>query len=159
MKKSVILIISTLSLIAIILIGLVFQRAEVYNVTVYVQEIVCSTIRIGDEYFAMKKNSQNIYVVDDPNRPDEPNAFLTLPYIEELTLDIIYEVLPYNATNQSVTFFGDPSSLVAQVDGETGRVVFLDEGTETFTIRANDNSNISARVRLRAKVQDPEADT
>ena len=36
MKKSVILIIGALSLVAIIVIGLLFQRAEVYNVTIYV---------------------------------------------------------------------------------------------------------------------------
>lgn len=155
MKKSVILIITTLSLVAIILIGLIFQRAEVYNVTVYVESIICSSIRIGDEYFPTYfDETQHLYRIENP---DVPGSALTLPYIEELTLDIIYDVQPYESTNPSVTFFGDPSSLIAQVDGETGRVIFLDEGTETFTIRANDNSNVSARIRLRAKV--PQSDT
>jgi hypothetical protein len=52
MKKSVILIITTMSLIAIILIGLIFQRAEVYNVTIYVQQIVVTDIRVGDELYS-----------------------------------------------------------------------------------------------------------
>ena len=62
MKKSIILIISTLSLIAIILIGLIFQRAEVYNVTIYVNEIVCTSIRIGDDYYeTYYDETQNLY--------------------------------------------------------------------------------------------------
>ena len=152
MKKSVILIISTLSLIAIILIGLIFQRAEVYNVTIYVNEIVCTSIRIGDDYFeTYYDETQNLYRIENNENPGVP---LTLVYVPELTLDIIYEVVPYEASNQSVTFFTDPNSLIARVESETGRVLFLDEGTETFTVRANDNSNKSARIRLRAKIPD-----
>ena len=152
MKKSVILIITTLSLVAIILIGLIFQRAEVYNVTVYVKDIICTSVRIGDEYYKTYLASDNYYKIENS---EKPGSFLTLPYFPELTIDIIYEVRPFDASNQSVSFYTDPNSLIAKIDAETGRIVFLDEGTETFTVRANDNSNISARIKLRAKI--PEA--
>jgi len=164
MKKSVILIISTLSLLAIILIGLIFQRAEVYNVTQYVTGIACTDVRIGDElypcYFddrGTEDKSDDLYRLFDPDNPptpDNPTASLPLEYVPELTMDIIYEVLPYDATNSSVSFFTDPSSTIARVDVVTGRVVFMEGGTETFTLRANDNSNATARIRIRAKLPD-----
>ena len=148
MKKSVILIIATMSLIAIILIGLIFQRAEVYNVTIYVQQIVVTDIRVGDELYSTYYDEQeNIYRI---NNPEKPGTRLDLFYIPNLTVDILYQVSPYEATNPSVTFYGDPASTIAQVDPITGRVTFLDKGTETFTLKANDNSNKTARVRLRA---------
>ncbi|MFA5421264.1 MAG: hypothetical protein WC344_00510 [Bacilli bacterium] len=152
MKKSVILIISSLSLIAIILIGLIFKRAEVYNVTIYAHEIVCTGIRIGDDlYDTYYDEDINVYKIKNP---EKEGSTLTLAYVVDLTVDIIYEILPFNTTNQSVIFYTDPNSLIARVDAETGRATFLDEGTETFTIRANDNSNASARVRLLAKTPD-----
>ena len=150
MKKSVILIISTLSLLAIILIGLLFQRAEIYNVTIYTYEIVCTDIRIGDEYYPTYWDEERlIYRIADEENPGEA---LTLVYVPNLTIDIIYEVYPSNVTNPSVQFYTDPNSPVASIDAATGRVSFRDEGTETFTLRANDNSNKSTRIRLRAKV-------
>lgn len=152
MKKSIILIISTLSLVTIIVIGLLFQRAEVYNVTIYVSQIICSGIRIGDDYYeAYLDETQNVYRIENP---EKPGSALTLTYVPNLTVDIIYEVVPYEASNQSVSFSTDPNSYVARVESATGRVLFLDEGTETFSIRANDNSNKSAKVRLRAKIPD-----
>ncbi|HOF53606.1 MAG TPA: hypothetical protein PL058_02675 [Bacilli bacterium] len=152
MKKSVILIIGALSLVAIIVIGLLFQRAEVYNVTIYVSEIICSGVRVGDDYYdTYFDESVNVYRIDNPDNPGSP---LTLAYAPGLTVDIIYEVLPFEATNQSVSFSTDPNSFIARVESTTGRVFFIDEGTETFTIRANDNSNKSAKVRLRAKIPD-----
>lgn len=152
MKKSVILIISTLSLVAIIVIGLLFQRAEVYNVNIYVTQVICSGVRIGDdEYTTYFDESANVYRIENPEKPE---TMLTLRYVPELTILILYEVVPYEATNQSVSFSGDPSSPTARVDKATGLVVFIDEGTETFTVRSNDNSNKSSRISLRAKEPD-----
>ena len=70
MKKSVILIIGALSLVAIIVIGLLFQRAEVYNVTIYVSEIICSGVRVGDDYYdTYFDESVNVYRIDNPDNP------------------------------------------------------------------------------------------
>jgi len=150
MKKSVILIIATMSLIAIILIGLIFQRAEVYNITIYIQQIVVTDIRIGDDLYSTFYNeNQNVYQIENPERP---GTQLALMYAPNLTVDIIYQVSPSEASNQSVTFYGDVASTIAQVDPVTGRVTFFDTGTETFTLKANDNSNKTARVRLYATI-------
>ncbi|MFA5235417.1 MAG: hypothetical protein WC399_00985 [Bacilli bacterium] len=150
MKKSVILIISTISLLAVILIGLLFQRAEIYNETIYVNDIVITSLRIGDEYFPTYFDEEDdLYRLYDENKPGTP---LTLRYHDGLALDIIYEVWPFDATRQTISFYTDPHSSVAQVDGQTGRISFLSEGTETFTLRATDNSNRSSRLRIRAKI-------
>jgi hypothetical protein len=151
MKKSVILIISTISLLAVILIGLLFQRAEIYNETIYVRDIVITSLRIGDDYLPTYYDEEaQLYRLSNENKPGTP---LTLTYHEGLSLDIIYEVWPYDATRQAISFFTDPHSSVAQVDGETGRITFLTEGTETITLRSTDNSNRSSRLRVRAKIQ------
>lgn len=152
MKKSVLLIISALALVAIVLIGLIFQRPEIFNVTIYVNEVVCTKVFVnGIEYDTYYDKSQNIYRVENPEKPE---TALTLAYAPGLTIDVYYAVLPNEATNQSVTFYTDPNSLIAQIDRNTGRITFIHEGTESFTIRANDNSNKSTRLRLRAKIPD-----
>ena len=152
MKKSVILIITTMSLIAIILIGLIFQRAEIYNATIYVQQIIVTHIRVGDEMYPTfwdeEMEKYRIY------NTENPRAVYAFPFIPNITMDIIYNVLPIDATNQSVTFYGNPGDTIAQVDPLTGRVTFLDEGSATFTLKANDNSNKKALVFLRASIPD-----
>lgn len=153
MRKSVILIISTLSLLAIILIGLIFQRAEIYNETIYIEKIVVTHIRIGDTlhdtYF---DEENNLYRVLNPERTDEEKLTpLTLPYEEGLTLIIQYSVTPYVSTYQRVTFHTDANSHVASVERDSGLVTFLDEGTATFDIRAVDNASTKTKIRIRAK--------
>ena len=49
MKKSVAVIILAISTLSIILVGLLFQKAEIYNPTVYVEEVIVTGVRIGDE--------------------------------------------------------------------------------------------------------------
>ncbi|NCA95454.1 MAG: hypothetical protein EOM74_00575 [Methanomicrobia archaeon] len=152
MKKSVILIITTLSLVAIILIGLIFQRAEVYNVTVYVENIICSNIRIGDEFFNTFYNPlQDRYLVENPS---QPNKEIPLAFIDNLTIDVIYEIRPFDATIQTVSFSIDSSNTIATIGETTGRIVFTSPGIATFTVLANDNSNQSAKLKLRVILPD-----
>jgi hypothetical protein len=152
MKKSVIMIISTLALVAIIVIGLLFQRAEVYNVTIYVEQVVCTKIRIGDEYYDTFYNElSGRYLVENPEEPDK-EAPLIFMYM--LTIDVIFELQPIDATTQSVTFSVDANNSIATIEEDTGRIVFYKPGIVTFTITANDNSNVSAKLKIRTKTND-----
>jgi hypothetical protein len=155
MKKSVILIITTMSLVAIIIIGLLFQRAEIYNETQLVQEIIVTNIRVGDDMFPTFWDSGlNKYRIQNPD-PEKPEAIMNLPLYPNLTVDILYSVLPIDATNQSVSFIIDVSPSVAEVD-DTGRVTFTEtertSASATITINAEDNSNVRTAVYLRAKI-------
>lgn len=143
------MIISTLALVAIIVIGLLFQRAEVYNVTIYVEEVACTKIRIGDEYYNTFFNKRsNRYLVENPEKPEEEAPLL---FMYMLTIDVIYELRPIDATTQSVTFSVDANNSIATIEEDTGRIVFYKPGIVTFTITANDNSNVSAKLKIRTK--------
>ncbi len=152
MKKSVMLIIVTLSTIALIVIGLLFQKAEIYNETKYITSIIITHVRLGDEllptYF---DETANIYRLKSI---DESSSQSYLNYVPGLTVDVIYEVSPNDATTSAVLFHTDPSSKIAKIGQEDGRISFLREGTETFSVKAADNSNVSVQLRLRAKAAD-----
>ena len=152
MKKSVILIISTMSLIAIILIGLIFQRAEIYNTTIYVRQIIVTDIRVGDEmYPTFWDEERKLYRIYNS---ENPRAVYAFPFIPNITMDILYNVLPIDATNQSVSFYNGESDSVGQVDTTSGRVTFTDTGTMFIDLKADDNSNVKTQVTLR--VSNPE---
>ena len=152
MKKSVILIISTMSLIAIILIGLIFQRAEIYNATIYVKQIVVTDIRVGDEmYPTFWDGERKLYRIYNAENPKPTYAF---PFIPNITMDIIYNVLPIDATNQSISFYNGENDSVAQVDATSGRVMFIDTGTVYIDLKADDNSNVKTQVTLRVSNQE-----
>jgi hypothetical protein len=149
MRKAVLLLINSVTLLAMIIIGLVFQRAEIYNETIYVEKIRITNIRIGNDYIPTYfDESANLYRLLDEA---DPTKTLVLTYFEGLRLDLIYDVVPNTASFTDVSFFSDPNSPIAQIEPITGRVTFLDSGTETFTIRSTDNSNISARIRIRTR--------
>jgi hypothetical protein len=149
MRKAVLLLINSVTLLAMIIIGLVFQRAEIYNETIYVEKIRITNIRIGNDYIPTYfDEAANLYRVLDEA---DPTKSFMLTFFEGLRLDLIYEVVPNTASFLEVSFFCDPNSTIAQIDAITGRVTFLDSGTETFTIRATDNSNVNARIRIRSR--------
>lgn len=149
MKKSVLIIILGISTLSIILVGLFFQKAEIYNPTVYVEQIIPTHVRVGDDMLkTFYKEEDNIYYVENPARP---NYQLPVNYVEGLTVQVIYAVNPSNASNATVSFYASETSVVARVDRETGFVTFLDFGIATITLIANDNSNAQARIRIYAK--------
>lgn len=151
MKKSVMLIIVTLSTIALIVIGLLFQKAEIYNETKYITAIVITHVRVGDTNLpTFYDQTAHIYRLAGS---DEGSSQGALSYVPGLTVDLLYEVAPSDATNRSVLFHTDPGSKIARIGQEDGRITFLREGTETFTVKAADNSNVSVQLRLRAKYE------
>ncbi len=147
MKKSVLIIILGISTLSIILVGLFFQKAEIYNPTVYVEKIVPTHVRVGDDMLkTFYKEDDKMYYIENPDRP---NYQLPVTYVEGLTVQIIYAVVPSNATLASVSFHMSKTSTIAKVD-EGGFVTFLDFGIATVTLIANDNSNAQARIRILA---------
>lgn len=150
MKKSVMLIIVALSTIALIVIGLLFQKAEIYNETKYITNIVITHVRLGDSLLpTYYDETAAIYRLANTS---QSGGQPYLSYVPGLTVDVIYEVSPSDATTATVLFHTDPSSKIAKIGQKDGRITFLREGTETFTLKAGDNSNISVQLRLRARL-------
>lgn len=152
MRKSVILIISTLSLLAIILIGLIFQRAEIYDATIYVDEIVVSAVRIGDEWFESYYNEDDsCYRVKDPEK--EHNAQFPIPFEKDLKIIINVVIIPYTATEQGVTYYTSEYGEDKQIAtiNQDGVITFLKAGTVTFDIHAADNPATNTKIKIRTK--------
>ncbi|MDY0100989.1 MAG: hypothetical protein WCZ47_00635 [Bacilli bacterium] len=156
MRKSVVLIISTISLLAIIAIGLIFQRAKIYDETVYIEEIIVKSVKIGDDFFETYYYDHETdygYRVKDPNK--DHNAQFAIPYQENLTMLIIYEVKPETSTNKNVTFHttihDDIERQIATVERDSGLVTFLQDGTASFDLRAVDNPATTTKIKIRTK--------
>lgn len=152
MKKSVAIIILAISSLSIIIVGLLFQKSEIYEPNVYVSEVIVTGVRVddGDALKTYLNPEKNIYYIEDPLVEGKT---LHLTYVEGLKVEILYKVLPADATKQTVSFYSSQEE-IATVDQDKGVVEFIDFGTVTFRLVANDTSKAEASIRIRAKRAD-----
>lgn len=103
MKKSVILSILVIYILAIVVVGLWGMKTYFFNPTVYVSEIV------------LKDSYDGVYKVETNEK--EPDVdFIRLDYQKDLKFQLYYEVLPENATDKSVEFDFDTSKYEGKIE-------------------------------------------
>lgn len=149
MKKSVILTIGVIFIIAIVVPGFIGLRMRVYNETRYVEEIICIT---------------EGYTKYDPSKPDEKpkidqgiEGYIIEQFTPGLKVVIKCQLKPDNATNQKLEYAYDEKSRVFSVtenaDG-TATIEFHEKGTATIIIRATDNKKKSIEIEIYAMDND-----
>ncbi|MBQ2891451.1 MAG: hypothetical protein IJE45_01005 [Bacilli bacterium] len=138
MKKSVILTISIIYILAIVVVGFLGIALKVYNEKVYVEKIICIT----DGYVAVEND-------------EYCDGVITVQKNQEVVIKC--QVEPDNATNPNLRFDYDSDELgkkfefVENGDG-TCTIKMLDSGTTFIEIVPTDrNSNISLRIKITCK--------
>lgn len=135
MKKSVILAISVIYILAIVVVGFIGMKMKAYNPTIYVESITC----ISDGYKEYP---------DDQNNAD---GYIATVYSEGLKVLLKCKISPDNATSKKLEYNYDKTSqtfkLVVNEDG-TATIEFLKGGTATITIKATDNTGKKLVVNI-----------
>ena len=79
------------------------------------------------------------YTKEDESLAYNPNA-----------VEVLYRILPTNATDTVIEFIYDEESPIAYFDAAKKTAVFLTTGTFLVTIRALDGSNVTTQLYIRA---------
>ncbi len=142
MKKSVLILIAVIYVVAIFMVSFIGLKIGFYDEIMYVESI--SVENIECENCTVKTAVENgveykYAVVQYEDDPENPTA-----------VQIIWKLNPDNATNKKVTFEYDKSKTIGYVT-ETGTVVFNKKGTINVYILATDGSGQRAMVKIIAK--------
>lgn len=131
MKKSVIITIIVIYVIAIFVVGFIGMEMEVANELVPVENIVCVTD--GAE---KKENEEYDYLIKSS-------------FEEGLKIELKCQVIPDNATQKKLQYIGEGQSfkLTPNSDG-TATVEFLKKGSATITVKSTDNNGVSIKIKI-----------
>ena len=134
MKKSVIVVIGIIYVLAIVVVSFFGLKIETFNEIIYIEKIECT-----NEEMKMGKDGIGYIVVN---------------YVEDLenptSVQLKWHVYPDDASRKSVDFVYDETRTVGTVN-EFGTVIFNKKGTITVYITATDGSSKSAAVKVIAK--------
>lgn len=120
MKKSVLILIGVIYIMAIAVVSFFGLQMETFNETVYVEKVECINENI------LVTSSAKYIIVDYVNDEENPTV-----------VQLEWKVTPDNATTKTVRFIYDEESTIAEVTN-FGTVIFHKKGTITVTIATND---------------------
>lgn len=134
MKKSVLLLIGIIYILAVATVSFFGLKVQIVGETVYINRIEC----INEDIKIY--NDEKYIIVDYYDDPDNP-----------LAVQLEWRIYPDNATKKLVSFVYDETSTVATVN-KLGTVIFKESGAITVYITAADGSNnIVETVKVIAK--------
>ena len=132
MKKSVIVLIGVIYVLAVFAVSFFGLKTEVYNEKVYIEEI-----KIINEGVKQTSNGENYVIIEYDE--DSPH------YI------IQRKIYPEHATTKVVEYVYDTTNPYASVDNDTGLVTFNQEGAITVYVTAKDGSGVITTLKIIAK--------
>lgn len=155
MKKSVLIIIGIIYVAAIVAINFFGMKIFVYNKNIDVEQIVCLNKSEADKGIVVSKytsydGKEGVAITITFDRPANKNLMTGTM----LQLDL--RVLPDKATKKQLSFTSTDSENVEFFTDEngvqTGLILFYNR-TSVFDVlvRATDNSNVSLRLKIKAK--------
>lgn len=141
MKKSVILVIAVIYVLAIVVVGFIGIRMKIYNANVYVEKIEC----VSDNY---RKCNEN-----DDFYQKGYDGYISVIYEENLKVLIKCNIYPENASEKKLEYIYDKSSttytLTCNDDG-TANVEFFKGGSATIIVKSTDNVGTSIKILINA---------
>lgn len=139
MKKSVILTILIIYVIAIFVVGLIGQKLKIYNPTVYVEKIEC----ISEEYKEY----------DDSSTYKEKgySGYINANYKEGLKVYIKCRVNPANATYKDLEYICESSICSIEKDNDGyATLTFTNSGSVDVIVKTTDGQNKTLKIKINA---------
>ena len=147
MKKSVVLVIAVIYLLAVVIVGFVGLRMKIYNPVIYIDRIVCKS---------------EGYTPCDPGKAEDEqlieegfDGYIHEKFTDGLTVRIECDYEPKSADRLKPLEFicaeNDAYYTVEeQEDGKTFLIRFKKSGTCNVTVRAQDGKNAQLKIQVRA---------
>ena len=139
MKKSVILIISVIYILALVFVGTSLKLA-VYNPVVYVTDIEV----LNDDYVEYTEETQI----------EDYKGYIKQKWTEGLKIELKCRAKPYDATNVALNYAYDPTVKFATFENTSDNsliISFTKGGEVPVTVRAADGSGIEITVNVIAQ--------
>ena len=121
MKKSVIILIGVIYVMAIAIVSFFGLKMETFNETIYVDKV-----EFINEDIRVTPNGLKYIVVDYEGNSENPTV-----------VQLEWKITPDNTTTKTVRFNYDKETTVGEVTN-FGTVIFYKKGTITVTIKTND---------------------
>lgn len=132
MKKSVIITIIIVYIIAIFVVGFMGMEIEIANELVPVEDIIC----VNEDATKADANGDYDYVIKKS-------------YVEGLKVELKCQVIPDNATQKKLEYLGGGSSYKVTTNSDgTATVEFFNRGAATITVKATDNNGKSIVIKI-----------
>ncbi len=145
MKKSVIITIMVIYILAIVVVGFIGIRLKVYNEQKYVEKIEC----ISDGY----KNYDSTTTTGASKIEAGYVGYIRADYQTGLKVEIKCRITPDNATNKKLEYIVDDKPSIYQLttnsDG-TATIEFFKGGVATVIIRATDSKQTQIKIEISA---------
>ena len=141
MKKSVILVIAVIYVLAIVVVGFIGIRMKIYNANVYVEKIEC----VSDNY---RKCNEN-----DDFYQKGYDGYISVIYEENLKVLIKCNIYPENASEKKLEYIYDKISTTYTLtynDDGTANVEFFKGGSATIIVKSTDNVGTSIKILINA---------
>ncbi len=151
MKKSVILLIAVIYILAIVIVGFIGLRMKVYNPVIYVDKITCVSKNFKEYTLEQLENNPNL---KDEVENDHLVGYIEEKFVEGLEVEIRCEISPENATDKGLTYstnVSDKYELIVNKDG-TCKIKFYKNAFATVTVESNDNNKSKSRIKIRVNV-------
>lgn len=137
MKKSVIVSIAVIYIIAIVVVGFIGMKMKVANALVPVEKIEC----VSED--AVKSTGDKV---------NEYDYSIKKNYTEGLKVEIKCQITPDNATQKRLEYIYDESktdtyTLTVNPDG-TATVSFYNRGSATIIVKATDNNGVNITIKI-----------
>ena len=136
MKKSVILIISVIYILALVFVGTSLKLA-VYNPVVYVTDIEV----LNDDYVEYTEE----------NQIEDYKGYIKQKWTDGLKIELKCRAKPYDATNVALNYAYDPTVTFATFENTSDNsliISFTKGGEVPVTVRAADGSGIEITVNI-----------
>ncbi len=143
MKKSVILTIAVIYILAIVVVGFIGMKMQVYDEYIYVNDIVILT----DGYKEYTKDTQ----VGQDKLDRKIAGHITKDFKKGLRVELKCQILPDNANEKKLQYHWDEAStkykLVVNDDG-TAYIEFYAGAVAQITIQSSDNARYSKTIEV-----------
>lgn len=155
MKKSVVLVIAVIYLLAIVIVGFMGIRMKVYNEVVYIDEIVCTTD--GYKPCSADNKDDKDYKYNVGLIAEGFNGYIQKTYTDGLSVQLKCEFLPRNANAFQngkpfeYIYEENESKYTVELSGDGTLIVrFKDAGTCDVTVKSQDGRGKTLKVRIEA---------
>lgn len=132
MKKSVIVLIGVIYVLAVFAVSFFGLKTQVYNEKIYIERI-----EVINEGVKQSSSGENYIIIEY----DESNPYFIIQR----------KIYPEHATTKVVEYTYDKTNAFASVDNDTGIVTFNQEGAITVYITAKDGSGVITTLKIIAK--------
>ena len=159
MKKTIIILILVVYVASIAVVNFFGLEIKVFDGIEYVTNIQCDTITVHRENEQVLTPSMYLGETpvfefdfipssDEGGYTDDPSSVAFNPNAVELN----YEIFPHLAAETDVKFEYDEEAMagIAVFREDLRTLIFLKDGMFTITIKAEDGSNVSTTIKIRA---------